>query len=115
MMTSTAQTHGSVATTAGIVVRVTPKYVPDHSDPDAKRYIFSYAIEIVNESERAVTLLSRHWTVVDANGHRHDVEGEGVVGKQPRIAPGESFRVLELVPVEHVVGDDGGALRAGGR
>ncbi len=98
-MTTTAPHHGSTATTAGIVVRVEPAYMPDHSDPETDRYIFSYTIHITNESARAVTLLSRHWVVVDANGRRHDVEGEGVIGRQPSIGPGETFEYSSWCPL----------------
>lgn len=100
-MTSTTEQreHGSVSTTGGIVVRVTPSYMPDHSDPEANRYIFSYTIHVANESDRAVTLHARHWVVVDANGQRQDVEGEGVIGQQPRIEPGSRFEYSSWCPL----------------
>lgn len=98
-MTSATEQHGSVSTTDGIVVRVTPSFMPDHSDPEANRYIFSYTIHIANESTRPVTLQSRHWVVVDANGNRQDVEGEGVIGKQPRIDAGGRFEYSSWCPL----------------
>ena len=98
-MTTTATQHGSVSKAGGIVVRVEPAYMPDHSDPDSDRYIFSYTIHITNDSDRAVTLQSRHWVVVDANGKRHDVEGEGVIGRQPVIEPGGLFEYSSWCPL----------------
>ncbi len=77
--------------TDGIRVRALPNYLPQHSDPDARQFTFAYRIRVSNESPTSVTLLSRHWIIVDANGERHEVEGDGVVGQQPTIAPGDAF------------------------
>jgi ApaG protein len=91
--------HGSSTVTDGIAIRVEPTYMADHSDPQAGRYIFAYSIQIANESDRTVKLVSRHWIVVDADARRHDVEGEGVVGRQPTIHPGESFEYSSWCPL----------------
>jgi ApaG protein len=70
----------------------TPFYLADQSDPANHRYTFAYHINIVNTGEEAVQLVARHWIITDADGHVEEVKGEGVVGKQPTIAPGESFQ-----------------------
>jgi ApaG protein len=70
----------------------TPFYLADQSDPANHRYTFAYHINIVNTGEEAVQLVARHWIITDADGHVEEVKGEGVVGKQPTLAPGESFQ-----------------------
>lgn len=82
---------GSDATTHGVRIVVEPSYVPEHSDPFDRRYVFAYRIRIVNEGERWVKLLRRRWVIVDAHGARQEVEGEGVIGAQPELEPGQSF------------------------
>ncbi len=77
--------------TEGIRVVATPGYDATESDPDARLYVFTYRIRITNESDRPVKLLSRHWVIVDADGERTVVRGEGVVGQQPELKPGEHF------------------------
>jgi ApaG protein len=77
-----------------IVVRAVSAYMPDESDltdPDDKRYVFAYHIEIENQSPQPVKLLSRHWWITDAARGVREVRGEGVVGQQPTIAPGQVF------------------------
>jgi ApaG protein len=81
----------SEASSHAVRVRATPTFLASRSDPDAGKYIFGYTIRISNESERAVRVLRRRWTIVDASGHREEVEGEGVVGQQPRLEPGQTF------------------------
>jgi ApaG protein len=80
---------------SSIVVRAVSSFMPDESalsDPDDRRYVFAYHIEIENQSDRAVKLLSRHWWIADTAQGVREVEGDGVVGQQPVIAPGEVFR-----------------------
>lgn len=74
-----------------IHISVKTAYVPQRSNPDENRYFFAYTITIRNDGERIAKLLSRHWIITDADGNRQEVRGEGVVGKQPVLAPGESF------------------------
>ncbi len=77
-----------------VVVRVVSSYVPAESDlsnPSARKYVFAYHIEIENRGERTVKLLSRHWWIVDACDRVDEVEGQGVVGQQPIILPGQTF------------------------
>lgn len=94
------QELGSDTVTQGIRVRVRPAYMPQHSSPDERRFVFSYRVEIVNQSERTAQLLRRHWVIVDAEGEREEVKGEGVVGQQPRLAPGESHEYSSFCPLQ---------------
>jgi len=94
-----APARGSDRLTQGVRIRVTPSFEPDHSDPFERRYIFSYAIRVTNETETTVRLLTRHWTIINAHGDRHEVEGEGVVGRQPTLRPGESFEYQSYCPL----------------
>ena len=66
-------------------------YIPQQSDPDNKRFVFSYTITINNASRQRCQLLSRHWVIRDANHKVEEVYGEGVIGEQPFIDPGESY------------------------
>ena len=79
---------------AEIVVRAVSTYRPEESDlshATDKKYVFSYQIEIENRGERTVQLRSRHWWITDARQDVREVEGEGVVGRRPVIAPGQVF------------------------
>ena len=75
-----------------IHIHVATSYMDDQSEPDADRYVFAYTITISNEGEVPATLLSRHWIITDANGKVQEVSGDGVVGEQPHLNPGERFR-----------------------
>ena len=70
---------------------VTPQYVPQQSSPLDSVYGFAYTVTITNSGSVAAQLISRHWEIVDANGHVEEVKGLGVVGHQPLLKPGESF------------------------
>jgi ApaG protein len=100
-----------------IAVAVDTSYVEEQSDPRERRFVFSYTITIRNEGEVPARLLARHWVITDANGKVQEVKGDGVVGEQPHLKPGQGFRyssgaVLET-PVGamygsyQMVGDDG--------
>jgi len=91
--------HGSETVTDGVRITVRPKFLPMKSTPDADQYVFTYHITIRNEGETGVRLRSRHWLIVDANGERHEVEGEGVVGLTPHIQPGESYEYASFCPL----------------
>ncbi len=78
-------------TTEGITVRVQVHYGANESEPDRKLWLWHYHVRIENGSGFTVTLKDRHWIIVDGDGVRRDVMGEGVVGEQPLLAPGESF------------------------
>ncbi len=77
--------------TEGIRVSVTSAFRPDRSDPGQGRWLFSYTVRVENEGAAAAQLVSRHWIVTDANGEREEILGDGVVGQQPHLSPGEQF------------------------
>lgn len=87
------------AETAGVLVRVEPQFLAQESDPDESRYVWAYTIEIVNCSTETVQLLSRFWRIMDENGLTQEVRGPGVVGQQPVLEPGESFRYTSACPL----------------
>jgi len=88
------------AITSGIKVQVVSKFIPEHTNPDIPRYFFAYWVTITNDSETAIKLLDRHWEITDAIGKLEVVTGEGVIGKQPIIKPGESFSYNSFCPIE---------------
>lgn len=81
-------------TTQGVTVTVTTNYLPDYSSPSQEHFVFAYRIDIRNNSSHTVKLLRRHWFISDANGTVREVEGEGVVGRQPVLEPGESHQYM---------------------
>jgi ApaG protein len=83
--------RSSSTTTDGILIVVKPAYWPERSTPDANQFAFMYTVEIQNVGKELATLKSRHWVITDANGRVEEVRGEGVVGKQPKLGPGEKF------------------------
>ncbi|MEY8239325.1 MAG: Co2+/Mg2+ efflux protein ApaG [Cycloclasticus sp.] len=87
-----------------IEVNVDCTYIPSSSEPAAARYVFAYSISIQNNSETATQLLSRHWLITDANGKKQEVHGEGVVGEQPNIQPGETYQYTSGAVIETSVG-----------
>lgn len=74
-----------------ILVRVRTRHLPDHLPSDSEQYAFAYHITIINTSNETVQLKRRYWLITDANGKSSEVEGEGVIGKQPILAAGEEF------------------------
>ena len=85
--------------TEGIRVQAAAQYLDGESEPDQRQYLFAYRIRIRNEGTRRARLKSRHWIIVDADNHREDVRGPGVVGKTPLLAPGESFEYSSGCPL----------------
>ena len=79
------------ATTDGIRVTVKSAFRPERSEPAQGRWLFAYTVRVANEGEVPAQLVSRHWIITDANGAREEVVGEGVVGPQPNLSPGEQF------------------------
>ena len=75
-----------------IEIEVSTRYLREHSDPKSSRYAFAYTIDITNRSKVKVTLVNRYWRITDDNNHIEEVRGTGVVGQQPKIGPGQSFR-----------------------
>jgi ApaG protein len=80
-------------------VTVSPRFLPEQSEPESNRYLFAYTIRIVNSGEATAQLLSRHWIITDADQHVEEVRGAGVVGEQPRLAPGEAFEYTSGCPL----------------
>lgn len=81
----------SEAVTEGIRVTVRTAYIAEQSAPRERRYVFAYAIRITNEGSSPAQLVNRHWIITHGTGQVEEVRGPGVVGAQPRLAPGESF------------------------
>lgn len=94
-----------------IRINVATSYVDDQSEPDADRYVFAYTITISNDGDVPATLLSRHWVITDANGKVQEVNGDGVVGEQPHLNPGERFRYSSGAVLETPVGAMQGLYR----
>lgn len=90
--------------TAAVDISVKTEYLEAQSDPAKSRYAFAYTITIRNSGEEAVRLLNRHWIITDGDNQVQEVHGEGVVGKQPLIAPGESFRYTSGAVIDTAVG-----------
>jgi ApaG protein len=103
--------------TRGIRVSVEPVYLADRSEPDEQRFFWAYTVEIANGGAVPVQILARHWIITDATGRREEVRGIGVVGEQPVIAPGASFKYTSGCPLTtpsgtmvgtyQAIGDDG--------
>lgn len=97
-------------------------YLESQSTPEAGRYVFAYTVTIVNSGTVPAKLLSRHWVITDSNGKIQEVRGDGVVGEQPHLRPGEAFRYTSAAMIETPVGtmrgeyqmvaDDGAAFDA---
>ncbi|MCY4221596.1 MAG: Co2+/Mg2+ efflux protein ApaG [Thiotrichales bacterium] len=87
-----------------IVVDAKSTYVPEHSSPDEGRYVFAYTVTIRNTGAVAAKLRTRHWIITDANGRAQEVRGDGVVGEQPHLAPGEAFRYTSAAIIKTPVG-----------
>ncbi len=87
-----------------IDVEAVANYLESQSTPEAGRYVFAYTVTIVNNGTVAARLLSRHWVITDGNGKVQDVRGEGVVGEQPHLSPGEAFRYTSAAMIETPVG-----------
>jgi ApaG protein len=92
MFTSEAVTHG-------VRVAVRSEYAPDRSRPSDQQWFFLYTITITNESSDTVQLISRHWVITNADGEVQEVRGQGVVGQQPVLAPGEAFTYTSGCPL----------------
>lgn len=103
-------------------VKVETTYIPSESDPDSARFIFAYTITIMNKGDVPAQLLTRHWVITDSNGKVQEVKGEGVVGEQPYIKPGQGFQYTSGTMLEtpfgvmqgtyQMVGENGDAFDA---
>jgi len=94
----------SESDTRPIEIGVETRYVEEQSDPDSDRYVFAYTITISNTGAEPAKLLNRHWVITDANGKVQEVRGQGVVGEQPHLEPGEQFQYTSGTVIETPVG-----------
>jgi ApaG protein len=101
----------SEATTKNIRVHVEAEYDPGRSNPDHNEWLFLYTVRITNEGPDTVQLISRHWVITDAMGKVEEVRGPGVVGKQPVLAPGQSFTYTSGCPLRMPFGSMHGTYR----
>lgn len=99
------------AVTQDIQVTVLPEFMPERSEPDQGQYFWSYTIEIANLGSRLVQLIARHWLITDGDGRVEEVQGLGVVGEQPVLQPGESFRYTSGCPLPTPSGIMAGTYR----
>ena len=105
-MTDLSLTPGPIsdAVTNSIRVEVLSRHSPENSRPQQSEWMFEYTVRITNQGTDTVQLLSRHWIVTDAMEHTEDVRGPGVVGKQPVLAPGVSFKYSSWCPLKTPTG-----------
>lgn len=94
-----------------IDVQVKTRFVPDQSKPGDNRYVFAYTITLRNAGKLPARLLARHWMITDANGKVEEVRGDGVVGEQPWMRPGDDFEYTSGAVLETSVGIMGGSYR----
>jgi ApaG protein len=92
-----------------IRVDVETLYVESESDPDKDRYVFAYTVTILNVGDISARLMTRHWVIRDANGKVQEVQGEGVLGEQPHLKPGEGFQYTSGTMLETSMGTMGGS------
>lgn len=95
-----ARPDGAYAkTTRAITVSVQPTFLRDQSSPEEGHFVWAYHVRIENRSNRAVQLLDRYWRITDSHGRVQEVRGEGVVGKQPKLVPGDTFEYTSGTPL----------------
>ena len=100
-----------MAVTHQIQVTVLPEFRPERSEPGQSRWFWAYTVEIANLGTRSVQLIARHWVITDADGRVEEVNGIGVVGEQPVLQPGESFRYTSGCPLTTPSGIMAGSYR----
>ena len=108
----------SDAVTNGVRVEVLSRHSSENSRPMQGEWVFEYTVRITNQGSEAVQLISRHWIITDGLDHTEEVKGPGVVGKQPVLAPGESFKYSSWCPLKTPTGMMHGAyqmISAGGK
>jgi ApaG protein len=101
----------SSALTRGILVTVRSQYIPEKSSATAKQYAFAYTVNIANQGTLTAQLKSRHWIITDATGAVQEVRGEGVVGAQPVLRPGEEFEYTSWCVIATPVGSMRGSYQ----
>ena len=110
-MLSSAPMVSYGATTEAVTVTVRPVYLDDKSDPVAGRFVFTYFVRIENGGTDEIQLLRRQWRITDAYGRVQHVEGDGVVGRQPVIAPGEAHEYHSFCALPTFTGTMEGAYQ----
>ncbi|MBC7554981.1 MAG: Co2+/Mg2+ efflux protein ApaG [Taibaiella sp.] len=90
--------------TEGISIKVECAYQPSQSNPVGSEYFFAYRITIENQTIYPVKLISRHWHIIDSNGAHREVQGDGVVGRQPIIEPGNSYQYTSAAGLKSEIG-----------
>jgi ApaG protein len=110
-MRATVTEPTSSAVTDGIRVRVQSHYLADQSSPPDDRYVFAYTITISNEGTSTAQLRTRHWIITDGRGTVEEVRGDGVVGEQPRLSPGQSFQYTSGCVLRTPIGTMQGTYR----
>jgi ApaG protein len=101
----------SDTTTRGVRIVVSPRYVPEQSNPTHSHFLFAYHVLIENLGEETVQLEARHWIITDGEGRVDEVRGPGVVGEQPLLPPGEHFEYTSGCPLPTPVGTMHGSYR----
>jgi ApaG protein len=94
----------SDAVTNGVRVEVLSRHSPENSRPNQDEWVFQYTVRITNQGSETVQLLSRHWIITDAVEHTEEVQGPGVIGEQPVLGPGESFKYSSWCPLKTPTG-----------
>jgi ApaG protein len=87
-----------------IQVQVKSEYLAEQSNPDQARYVFAYHVRITNQSQHTARLMTRHWVIMDGEARTQEVRGDGVVGEQPQLAPGETYEYTSGTVLETPVG-----------
>ena len=113
----TQTSPNSKATTHGIQVEAAAQLLVDRSSPEQGRWLYAYRIRIENVGEDAQTLMSRHWIITDSDGETREVRGDGIVGEQPRLEPGDTHEYQSMADLStpwgtmegtyRFIGDDG--------
>ena len=106
-----AQPPTYVAETSGVTVRVRPGFLAEESSRADGRFVWSYTVEIENRSAREIQLISRRWVITDGLNRTETVRGQGVVGEQPSLKPGEAYRYASACPLKTPSGLMGGAYQ----
>ena len=82
-----------------ILIKVTPNFIEKNSMIEFNKYVFAYEVEIKNESSQPIQLISRHWIIENSKFEKFEVKGEGVIGEQPKIAPGEVYHYSSFTEI----------------
>jgi ApaG protein len=104
MNKNTPTTASTPASAHEIRVQVKSEYLPDQSNPGESRYVFAYHVTITNVGAQTARLLTRHWVIMDGEERVQEVRGDGVIGEQPKLAPGESYNYTSGTVLETPVG-----------